>query len=348
MCIPLVYLAVRAMGYGHFASVTAAILLAADVMHVVLSRHICSDPILHFFSILAMFAMFVAERIQSVGALVFEGVCLGCAAACKYTSGGIVVLAIIRQFPGAVFANRIGVKAAISRCLVIVGVVVVVHFAVFAVHFHVLPFAGPDCAGLPESVRAGLISRSDPDWNAREIAPSMIRRILELIWYMHKENMGLKEHYYKSSWYEWPLATGRWILYWSGQGRHIICVANVLLWWPVCAGVLVSAVRAVVLRDSKSPTTAMTLGWALNILPFALVSRALFLYHYAIPLIFGCCNLAGLIEECASPHARGFCYCAVMASASLGFLLWCPWAYALQTPDFDFLVWNEKWRTFAV
>jgi dolichyl-phosphate-mannose--protein O-mannosyl transferase len=161
---------------------------------------------------------------------------------------------------------------------------------------------------------------------------------------MHTANMREDEHPYASRWYQWPLATGRWLLCWSGQGRHIICVGNVLLWWPVFAAVASSAIRAIAVRDWESPTASMAAGWTLSLLPFAFIKRTLFIYHYAIPLIFGCCNLGAIIEKCGCACGRGFCYSAVITLAAAGFLLWAPWAYGLSTPDFEFLVWNSRWR----
>jgi dolichyl-phosphate-mannose-protein mannosyltransferase len=150
-------------------------------------------------------------------------------------------------------------------------------------------------------------------------------------------------HPYRSEWTSWPLFTGKWVLYWTKDGKHIVCMGNVLLWWPVFLAVCVNSVRAIVTFDLASEATGLAFGYWLSYLPFALISRDLFLYHYAIPLLFGCCNLGVLIDKEMPPMAKGFCLTMFAAMAILGYVLWCPWVYALTTPDFYFLVWNRNW-----
>jgi dolichyl-phosphate-mannose--protein O-mannosyl transferase len=345
LCIPLTYLAMRAMLSTHFASATAALLLTADGMLITEARHILSDGILHFFACLAIWSIFLSERIPSLLILVLEGFCLGCVAACKYTSGGIILLALLRQFPLKVFKKWKFLKAAIFRVCLLTSIVVLIHFICFVIHLQLLPYIPLDPVIAPASVEAGLISRSNPNWTSRSNAPSLIRRVIDLVWYMHCINMEVEVgHPYESKWFEWPLATGKWVLYWTRDGKHIICMGNILLWWPVFGAVIANTMRAVITKDFESPATAMVIGWVLSYLPFALVPREMFVYHYAIPLIFGCCNLAAFIEEWKAANVRGFGYCTVITMAGIGFLLWCPWSYGLTTPDFEFLVWINRWR----
>jgi dolichyl-phosphate-mannose--protein O-mannosyl transferase len=198
---------------------------------------------------------------------------------------------------------------------------------------------------MPDSVRAGLVDRLNPDWEARSKASSMLRRVVQLMTYMHENNMRIKSgHPYSSKWYTWPLFTGKWVGYWAKDGKHILCMGNVLVWWPVFAGVVANIARAFLEKDFDSETTAMLNGWLFSYLPFALVPREMFLYHYAIPLIFGCCGLVLCVERVMKPVARGFFYSFLMVAALIGFCLWSPWAYGLTTPDFNWLLWNQNWR----
>jgi dolichyl-phosphate-mannose--protein O-mannosyl transferase len=197
----------------------------------------------------------------------------------------------------------------------------------------------------PKLTRKGLISRAKPDWEARLQASSIVSRVINLVLDMHRQNMKIGYgHGYASKWYQWPLATGRWVLYWTMEGKHILCMANVLLWWPVFAGIVINFGRIVMTWDMGSETSSMVVGYLLSYLPFAFIPRDIFIYHYAVPLIFGCCNLGVLLERSVAPEIRGFCYFGVSMMAVVGFFLWCPWAYGLTTPEFDFLVWNNAWR----
>lgn len=346
LCVPLSYFIMRAMLCSHFSSFVAALLVASDVMLVVEARHILSDGILHFFCCLAIFSIFLFERASNIYSLIFEGVCLGCAAACKYTSGGIVLLAIIRQFQIYEIPNFVKrVRGAIIRSGILCSLVAIIHFICFSIHLTLLPFKPTDDIGMPDCVRKGLVDRLSPDWDARSRAPSMLKRVVSLALYMHFGNMAIGGgHAYSSPWYSWPLATSRWVLYWTLEGKHILCMANVLLWYPVFFAVIGNIVRVLLKGDFTSELASMLFGYLLSYLPFLLIPREMFIYHYAIPLLFGCYNIAVLIDREMTPKIRGFMYCSVTAMAIFGFFLWAPWAYGLTTPDFDFLVWNNAWR----
>jgi dolichyl-phosphate-mannose--protein O-mannosyl transferase len=345
MCVPLAYAAMRAMNCRPLASAVAAVMVTSDLVLVVEARHILSDGILHFFACLAIFAIFLFERYPTLPFLVFEGVALGCVAACKYTAGGVVLLALVRQFDLLRLLDPQRTFGAALRCAILCALIIVIHIACFYVHLTVLPSRAQGWAAAPDSVRAGLVAQAHSDWNARDAAPPMLRRIADLIVAMHRGNMQIRsKHPYASAWHTWPLATGRWVLYWTDKGKHIICLANVLLWYPAFAGIVAGAIRVVATRGLGSDEAGTLFGYLLSYLPFALVPREMFLYHYAIPLIFAALNLCALIERALPPGAHAFMLCLCGAAAFFGFLLWCPWVYGLSTPDFDFLVWNDKWR----
>jgi dolichyl-phosphate-mannose-protein mannosyltransferase len=344
LVVPLTYCAMRAALCSQFASVVASVLITCDVMMVVEARHILSDGILHFFAALAIFSIFLAERAHSVTLLLFEGLCLACVAACKYTAGGIVILAFIRQFRLNGLLDWRGHVTACVRCGILGVIVGVFHILCFIVHLELLPYIPSHTLDAPPSVRMSLVDPRNPDWAARRRAPSILRRVRDILIDMHRSNMGIGHtHPYSSPWNTWVLCTGKWVLYWTREGRHILCLGNVLLWWPIFVTIIASAVRMVYMFDFNSTVTATLFGWMLSYLPLALIPREMFIYHYAIPLQFGCCNAASLIEKALSPRARGFCYCLAAGLAALGFAFWCPWAYGLETPEFHWLVWHRKW-----
>jgi dolichyl-phosphate-mannose--protein O-mannosyl transferase len=216
--------------------------------------------------------------------------------------------------------------------------------AAFVVHLNLLYYHPRDDHFVPDSIAVTLRYPEDDPLDASEM-PSIFRRVFDLAYSMHVGNMQIGHaHPYASPWWSWPLALGNWVLYWTKNGRHIICLGNVLLWYPVFAGILVNFVRGVIALDVGSADSGMVVGYLVSYLPFALVPREMYLYHYAIPLLFGIMNLAAMIERHAGDEGRGFLLGLVAVLAGIGFVTWCPWVYGLKTPDFDFLVWNNKWR----
>jgi dolichyl-phosphate-mannose--protein O-mannosyl transferase len=123
-----------------------------------------------------------------------------------------------------------------------------------------------------------------------------------------------------------------------------MCLANIFLWWPVFFGVVANGIRMIVTLDFASEESGMVLGYIFSLLPFALIKRQMFLYHYSIPLIFGIYGFNLWLERHFSPKVRGFLFALFLAADLFGFFFWCPWVYGLTTPDFWFMVWNHKWR----
>lgn len=350
LCVPLTYLILRCMNARHFAAAIGAFMTTFDVMLIIEARHILSDGILHFFSCLSILSIFLYERNLNLFTFIFEGFCLGCCAACKYTSGGIVLLAFIRQFDlSNLFSlfqkkNRRNLIPPIVRCILLTIIITVIHIACFWIHLTILPYEPANSVDMPPCVRHGLVNQKNPNWRQRANAPSMLRRIISLIWYMHSRNMKVGHgHPYSSPWYSWPLATGKWLLFWTNEGKHIICMGNVLLWWPVFFAIVINSIRVLSTFDFQSEMSAALFGYLFSFLPFALIPRDMFIYHYAIPLFFGICNLNLMVERLLPGVHRGFVFMLLVFMAGFGYVIWNPWAYGLTTPDFYFLVWNRRW-----
>jgi dolichyl-phosphate-mannose-protein mannosyltransferase len=300
---------------------------------------------LHSFSCLALFSIFLYERFNNLSALLFEALCLGCVSSCKYTSGGIVVMACIRQFN---LTDIIGFGreffASSFRSFVLVVLVIVIHFFCYAVHLQVLPYRAEEDWGSPPSVLEALVERMAPDWGRRYGGHSVLYRIFALMLSMHKTNMQVPHnHPYGSRWYTWPLCTGKWVLFWGQDGRHIAAVGNILLWWPVFFGIVLGAVMCLLRWDIGSERAVLIYGYLASLIPFMFITRDCFLYHYAVPLIIGCCHLGLFLERELPAIGRGFAFCLFGSMAVFGYFFWCPWAYGLMTPDFDFMTWNRKW-----
>lgn len=107
------------------------------------------------------------------------------------------------------------------------------------------------------------------------------------------------EHYFASPWYEWPLDL-RPIWYFAGGGEGMYSTISAmgcpLLWW---AGLLALPGAAVLLIRSRHSGAAVLLTGYLSVyLPWVLVPRLTFIYHYftAVPFlvlallaVLGCC-----------------------------------------------------------
>ncbi len=96
------------------------------------------------------------------------------------------------------------------------------------------------------------------------------------------------EHYFASPWYEWPVDL-RPIWYFAGGGEGaystISAMGSPLLWW---AGLLALPGAAVLLlRDRRANCALLLTGYLSVYLPWVLVPRLTFIYHYftAVPFL---------------------------------------------------------------
>lgn len=346
LCVPLSYLLIRFMLFSHFTSFFSALLITTDIVLIVESRHYLIDGILHFFVCLSLFSICLYERNpSSIFLFIFEGLCLGCSAACKYTTIGVVFFGIIRLFCLKNSPFFYGFVRSFLLCLVIF----IVHLMCFTVHLMVLPYL-PDEAFLtdsvfiPKSVRKGLIDRLNSDWDARADAPSLVTRVVDLVMAILSNSLKSRNSRpFASKWWKWPLFDCPWVPFWSQNGKHIVCLGNVLLWYPVFLGIVWNVVVTLFRRDFKSMRSCLLFGYLISLFQFAFVPRNLCIFHYAIPLIFGVYNLAVMIEVELSPVVRGFVYSLLMSMALFGYFNWSHLVYGLSTPDLEFLIWNKNW-----
>lgn len=349
LCVPLTYFSMRLLLSSPFASFVASLCVVFDPMLAVESRFILPDGLVHFFACLALFSVFFYENLSTWKVLLFEGVCLGMAVSSKYTSAGILLLAILRQFQIYKVKRskpdyKLKLRGALIRSIILCVMAFFIHFLCVYLHLVFLPFAPPGDVPMPACVERSLVSRAAPNWEERN-KNSILRQVLSLSLLLPRTRT--ESHIqspYASRWYSWPLLTGKWVVFWEKDDHHIICLGNMLVWYPVFACVVANFIRVLLENDYESELTALLLGYLVSFLPFAIFSRNLFLYHYAIPLIIGYWNLAVMIEKYVCGMAKTYLFCLVCVLAVVGFWIWSPFVYGLTVPDFDFLVWNQRWR----
>ena len=123
-------------------------------------------------------------------------------------------------------------------------------------------------------------------------------------------------HPYSSFWYEWPLARGAVFFYASADGAQrseIWTIGNPVVFLGGLVGLLVLTVSAWRRKD----VALGAVPWAVFTLmaPWILVSRELFLYHYAPVVPFLAIGLAWLISARTSRQERSWIEMATVAGA---------------------------------
>ena len=156
-------------------------------------------------------------------------------------------------------------------------------------------------------------------------------------------------HEYQSRWWEWPLAL-RPVWYHvtrfaNGRLANVYAEANPILEWALLPAVLWA--MAWWARRGDPAFLTMGIGFFGQWLPWALVSRISFAYHWLPVVPFGCIALALALARLAhGPRAVRWAPWAYVALVVAAFVFFYPvYACVPLTPDeFTWRVWLPTWR----
>jgi len=163
-------------------------------------------------------------------------------------------------------------------------------------------------------------------------------------------------HPFESKWYTWPLLL-RPVWYYMGSRlpdgivASIAVLGNPVVFWGGAAAVVLQLLRT--LRGKAKPAVWFVLAlWAAQYLPWALITRATFLYHYFAAMPFALLALGLLLDSLAEHHPRAAkvttVFLVVVAAALLAYFfpvlsgLPIPAAYATA------LKWLPGWGFYIV
>ena len=122
---------------------------------------------------------------------------------------------------------------------------------------------------------------------------SLTGNFLHDVFALHKimlsANNGITtSHPWTSPWWQWPMMQ-KPIYYWVDQGAMIYFAGNPVVWWGSLGTTLILLVWMGLSRSGawRGPhANLLIVGWAASFIPYAFVSRGLFLYHYLPPLMW--------------------------------------------------------------
>jgi dolichyl-phosphate-mannose-protein mannosyltransferase len=159
-------------------------------------------------------------------------------------------------------------------------------------------------------------------------------------------------HPFGSSWYEWPMML-RPIWFYQGpllpEGRlsSIISFGNPLIWWPGFIAVLLSFYVAFRRKDKK--LRLLLIAYCSQYLPWILVPRLTFIYHYFAMVPFLILILTYFIKDFIEDHPtkRKWVY-GYLAAVLLMFVIFYPLLSGLEIPKAysAWLRWLPGWNYF--
>jgi dolichyl-phosphate-mannose-protein mannosyltransferase len=333
----LIYGIIISLGLSRKAAFLGSFLVLFDNSFLVQSKFILVDIFLLFFGFASIYLFILAEKSKNsskkrVLFYIVSAVFAGLSFSIKWT--GLSFLGIILFF---IFLNSIKqfkFKDFLQKIIIFTIFPFLVYLSVFAVHFTLLKNAGTGDAFMSPSFQKTL---SGSQISANIKPSSFWNKFTELNIAMYKYNAGITaSHPNSSKWYEWPL-TKKSIWYWvknlDGKIANIYLLGNPLIWLIVLLAVLASLFLILFrkLRRKLSPLIYfLILGYFLNLLPFILISRVTFLYHYLPSLIFGILILVIIYDKLLNKLPFSL-YLGFLIAVFLLFLFLSPLTYGFPT-----------------
>ena len=294
MMLPVMYLLVKQLTKRTDLSVIAMGLMALDSMHFTQTRIATIDSYAVFWIMLMYLFMFrycqMSWNRESLGkTLVPLGLCgvtMGVAWATKwigiYASAGLAILffwTVFRRLREVRYLPR--GKEGFGKLLITLGFCLVFFVAVPLLIYYLS--YGFQLHG------EGVNSVFDM------FSAQRLQRVLKLqrdIFNYHS-GLGGDTHYFRSPWYQWPVIW--WPMwYYSGTAfqpegviSSISCMGNPAVWWFGLASLIAVLVRMCWKRRANTRAILVTVGFASQFLPWVIVPRSTFIYHYfaSVPFI---------------------------------------------------------------
>ena len=323
----LIYYLILKIGLSKKAAFMGATLVLFDNAVLVQSKLILLDIFLLFFGFLSFYFLlwFKGSKQGSKKSYIFLALAVtsaGLSFSVKWT--GLSFVGIVGVFFLMDVFKNFNIKRVFINFLIITILPFLIYFCIFAVHFSLLTKSGLGDAYMNQDF-----------WHI-----NISQKFFELNQKMYFYTSTLKAtHPYSSKWYQWPLDK-RPIWYWSQQSgdkiSNIFLIGNPVVWWAVIFSVLISCGLLFFKSFRKNLSWifyVLILGYFANLLPFILIGRVTFLYHYLSSLIFGILILVFLCDKFMSgkKYFSNF-YWSFISLVFLAFIIISPISYGFPLP----------------
>lgn len=346
----MLYIAMRMAPFSRIASFTTGCMVCFDTSMICEGKFILTDGTLHFFTAFALafinyWLHFQPNTKEYQLWMYIASIAAGCAFSVKNTALSLCFVIGITQVFDLLIPRRFKLDANFYpdiclRALKCAAPGFILHFILWTIHILVLPYIGEDSS--EQDIKSfKLVNHTDLDKSSHIGLPPIIGRVLGTVGSTLMSNaMNYKPHPYMSRPFDWPLLTDVWVGFSNYAGREIACIGNLLVYAPAFFGVF--AAMAGVGRKKWSLAMRLIVGYWMSFLPFCGVPRTMFLYHYIIPLMFGCCCLGAAIDLWLPKFWRGYVATFVIAAAIAGYIIWSPFVYGTLN-ERSGRIWNRAW-----
>jgi dolichyl-phosphate-mannose--protein O-mannosyl transferase len=293
---------------------------------LVQSRHILIDIFLIFFGLASLYFFLKGTKTKERKGLLFfvlAGLSMGACISIKWTGLGFlgfIFLLMILQLT----EQKIDFKKFFKIGIILATGVFFVYFLQFWIHFSLIP---------------GGDSEIDSYLGENFQERSFFQKIVIINGQTFRLNQSLAlSHPDDSRFYQWPLME-KPVDYWSKtqEGETLVKIGlfgNPVIWGLSSFGILISIASLFFKRLRKEiyPSTFILFfivyGYLVNLLPFILIPRSTFIYHYLPAYLFAILNLA-IILNWVSRYNRKIFWMLIFL-VILGFSVVAPATYGFK------------------
>jgi dolichyl-phosphate-mannose-protein mannosyltransferase len=324
----------------------AALFISLDGLFLVESRYALNGIYIVVFGVLGQLLVLIASRNtqQRLLLLALAGVSFGASAACKWNGLwfllGMYILLFIAKLWGMFDLKRSSVASTNS---LLYRLHTINPIAIF-ITLVMIPIVTYSLLWIPH-----LIQNPEPGFI----------KIHQLILQYHKEvGNGENIHPYCSDWYTWPLMM-RSIAYYFTEYKpnhyyDVHAIGNPLLWWLALVSVfgsiwlIIKNGLLVPIREQNIDLISIPLfiviNYGANLLPWARVSRCLFLYHYVSAVLFAIMGLAWLVDNWLRSSSKFLqaLGLSTIFSVAAAFIFWLPiyLGISIEKSDLHWRLWD--------
>ena len=332
MMLPLMYIFAKRIFANTFISAAAILLMAFDFMHFTQTRIATIDSFAVFFIMLMYYFMYIyydstPEELplkRALGVLALCGLSFALGVATKwisvYAGVGLAVLFVL----ATVKREKEKKGQWIKICLCCIGFFIAVPLFVYFLSY--IPYYAADKSKSALSILA-------------ENQKYMLSYHGNLV----------DDHPFKSPWYEWPLIK-RPIWFYGASDRvadgmvsSIVCLGNPLIWWFSSA----AAVYLIAARMKERKMRFLAIAFLSQLLPWVLVPRSMFIYHFFASVPFIMLALCAVFDEICGRFKWGRkAVAGFLAAAALLFVMFYPILSGMTVSREyvnNFLKWFKSW-----
>jgi dolichyl-phosphate-mannose-protein mannosyltransferase len=366
----VVYYLCRQINLSKISALTVGILLCIENSLIVQSRIVVMDILLvlfGFISLLLYTLYYNHPRHHKNKLFILIGSAIFFAAA-----GSIKWSGIFFFFPILVFElHRLWTSRDLltkkllkftNSMLVYVITFIIIYLGIFAIHFSLLPHQGPGDAFMSTGFNATHDELTEPVKEGT-VARKFFGKFFELNATMFDATNSLTEaHPYSSKYYTWPFMR-RPIYYWqdittksdpSIANARIYLLGNPIIYWLSTLSMIFMMIYGLSnfgkkhnknIKDDKTLLFILT-AFMGNFLPFILIGRVMFLYHYAAALVVTIMSLGYCLDLIKKRRSKIIVSLLILLVCLSTFIFFSPITYGipLQEKHFKARMWLSTWE----